>query len=58
MSLIYVGKVIRPHGVRGEMKVDSSFEYKEKAFVKDNIVLLSNNGINNNQFIFFERRFC
>lgn len=32
MDFIYIGKITSFHGVKGELKVKSDFDYKEKAF--------------------------
>ena len=42
MGLIKVGRVIRPHGVKGGMKVSSDFKYKKDVFKKDNTVTINN----------------
>ncbi len=42
MGLIKVGRVIRPHGVKGAMKVSSTFRYKKDVFKKDNTVIINN----------------
>jgi hypothetical protein len=42
MGLIKIGRVIRPHGVKGGMKVSSSFKYKKEAFKKDNTLIINN----------------
>ena len=34
MNLIYIGKLVNTHGLKGEVRIISSFEYKEKLFVK------------------------
>ncbi len=33
-SYIYIGKIINTFGIKGELKVKSDFEYKNKVFVK------------------------
>jgi 16S rRNA processing protein RimM len=35
MNYIYVGKVVNTHGLKGEVKLISDFEYKNDAFKKD-----------------------
>lgn len=33
MDLVYVGKLVNTHGIKGEVRLISNFEYKDKAFV-------------------------
>ncbi len=33
MDYVYVGRIITTHGIKGELKIRSSFEYKNKVFV-------------------------
>lgn len=35
MNYIYIGKIITTHGLKGEVKLRSNFEYKDKVFKKD-----------------------
>lgn len=44
MSVIYIGKVVKPHGVHGEIKINSNFEYKSKYLIPDNKLILKLNG--------------
>ena len=32
-DFIYVGKIVNTHGLKGEIRILSDFEYKEKVFV-------------------------
>ena len=32
MEKIFIGKVVKPHGIKGEIRILSSFPYKEKVF--------------------------
>lgn len=41
MGLIKVGRVIRPHGVKGAMKVSSDFKYKKDVFKPGNILTIN-----------------
>jgi 16S rRNA processing protein RimM len=34
-NYVEVGKIVNTHGIKGEVKVISNFEYKEEIFVKD-----------------------
>ncbi len=34
MNLIYIGKLVNTHGLKGEVRIISDFEYKEKIFIK------------------------
>ena len=42
MGLIKIGRVIRPHGVKGGMKVSSDFKYKKKAFIANSTIYINN----------------
>ena len=33
MNLVYVGKIVNTHGLKGELRILSTFSYKEKIFV-------------------------
>ena len=35
MKKIYVGKFVKTHGIKGEIKIISNFKYKEKVFQKN-----------------------
>lgn len=35
MEYIYIGRIITTHGLKGEIKIRSNFQYKEKVFKKD-----------------------
>ena len=35
MEYIYIGKIVNTHGIKGELRLLSNFEYKDKAFRKD-----------------------
>ncbi len=32
---IYIGKIVNTHGIKGEIRILSDFEYKDKVFIKD-----------------------
>ena len=34
-NYIYVGKIINTFGIKGELKVSSAFEFKDRVFIKD-----------------------
>lgn len=34
MEYVYIGKLVNTHALKGEVKIISNFEYKDKAFVK------------------------
>jgi len=42
MDSIYVGKTVSTHGIQGEIKIVSDFEYKNKVFVVGNILIIDN----------------
>ena len=33
MDYIYIGKIVNTHGIKGELRIKSDFEYKERIFV-------------------------
>ena len=33
MKEVYIGKIVSTHGIKGEIKIISDFEYKDKVFV-------------------------
>lgn len=35
MEYIYIGKIVNTHGLKGEIKILSDFEFKNKVFIKD-----------------------
>ena len=35
MELVYIGKIVNTHGIKGELRVLSDFELKEKVFKKN-----------------------
>ncbi|MBD8924210.1 16S rRNA processing protein RimM [bacterium] len=41
-ELVLIGKSVSTFGIKGELKVISDFEYKDKAFKVGNIILLNN----------------
>lgn len=42
MELIYIGKITSTHGIKGELKIKSNFEYKDKVFVIGNKLVIDN----------------
>ena len=40
MQLIYIGKITSTHGIKGELKIKSNFEYKDKVFVAGNKLVI------------------
>lgn len=45
MNYILIGKFVNTHGIKGELKILSSFQYKEKVFKKDMIIYIGNDKI-------------
>lgn len=41
-SVIFIGKVVSTHGIKGEIRILSSFEFKSKVFQVGNEVLVDN----------------
>ena len=42
MEKLYIGKYVKTHGIKGEIKIKSNFKYKEKVFKKGNIIYIDN----------------
>lgn len=42
MGLVYIGKITSTHGIKGELKIKSNFEYKDKVFVIGNKLVIDN----------------
>ena len=40
---VLIGKLVNTHGIKGEVKILSNFEYKERVFKKDFKLYLGNN---------------
>ncbi len=43
MDLIYIGKIVNTHGIKGEVRILSDFEYKEEVFKINNKLIVDNN---------------
>ena len=43
MEKLFVGKVVTTHGIKGEIKILSSFQFKEKVFSVVNKLIIDNN---------------
>lgn len=39
--MIYVGKIVSTHGIKGEVKILSDFEYKDKVFMVGNTLVIN-----------------
>ena len=42
MDLIYVGKIVNTHGIKGELRIKSKIEYKERVFKVGNTLYIGN----------------
>jgi len=42
MKYIYVGKIVNTHALKGEVRLISNFDYKERVFKKDNYLFVGN----------------
>ena len=40
--MIYIGKIVSTHGIKGELRIISDFEYKDKVFVVGNKLIINN----------------
>lgn len=43
MEYIYIGKIVNTHALKGEIRIISNFEFKDKIFIKDNILYVGKN---------------
>ena len=43
MELIYIGKIVNTHGLKGEMRIISDFKYKSDVFKINNELYVNNN---------------
>ena len=43
MNLVYIGKLVNTHGLKGEVKIISDFKYKTDIFKKNNEIIIDNN---------------
>ena len=41
MQKVYVGKVVGTHGIKGEIRIISDFQFKDKVFVVGNILVIN-----------------
>ena len=42
MDKIYVGKIVNTHGIKGEIRILSDFQFKDKVFKKDKKLIIDN----------------
>lgn len=42
MDLVYIGKIVNTHGIKGELRIKSDFEKKELVFVIGNKIIIDN----------------
>ena len=40
MEKVYIGKIVSTHGIKGELKILSDFDYKDKVFVVGNKLII------------------
>ena len=43
MDLIYLGKIVNTHGLKGEIRIISNFKYKKDVFQINNAIYINNN---------------
>ena len=41
MNKVYIGKVVKPHGIKGEIRIFSDFPFKNKVFVIGNKLMIN-----------------
>ena len=42
MNKIYVGRIVNTHGIKGELRIRSDFEFKDKVFTINNKLIIDN----------------
>ena len=50
MNLIYIGKLVNTHGLKGEVKIISDFRFKYDVFKKNNSIYMNNTKYNINSY--------
>ena len=40
MNKIYIGKIVSTHGIKGELRILSDFQFKDKVFKVDNKLII------------------
>ena len=40
MNKIYIGKIVSTHGIKGELRILSNFQFKDKVFKVDNKLII------------------
>lgn len=43
MEYIYIGNIVNTHGIKGEIRIISYFEHKDKVFIPNNYIYISDN---------------
>ena len=43
MNKVIIGKYVNTHGIKGEIRIKSTFKYKEKVFVIGNTIIINDN---------------
>lgn len=52
MELVCIGKIVNTHGIKGELRLLSDFEYKDRIFKKDSLIYIENNEYTINSYRF------
>ena len=42
MNKVYIGEIVSTHGIKGELKIKSNFNFKDKVFKVDNKLIIDN----------------
>lgn len=45
MDLVYIGKLVNTHGIKGEVRILSDFKYKDSAFKIGNTLIIDNDNL-------------
>lgn len=46
MNKVYIGKIVNTHGVKGELRIKSDFEFKDKVFIVNNKLIVDDKEYN------------
>ena len=46
MNKVYIGKIVNTHGVKGELRIRSDFEFKDKVFIVNNKLIINDKEYN------------
>ena len=45
MEYVYIGKIVNTHGIKGEVRIRSDFKYKNRIFLKGQVIYIGNDKV-------------